>query len=139
MRTFTQVSNLPIVLIESDRETKTGNSAHVKSFDWDELKDAYNGRNVRTTGVRTGGNETYEPPFRASIVISQNNPVQASQAIMERICHMTFTTHGHRTLKQQGRQQQRSARDRLAGVGIYSPHQFAHLHKLQQCGHMFDR
>lgn len=95
MRTFTQVSNLPIVLIESDRETKTGNSAHVKSFDWDELKDAYNGRSVRTTGVRTGGNETYEPPFRASIVISQNNQVQASQAIMERICHMTFTTKGH--------------------------------------------
>lgn len=95
MRTFTQVSNLPIVLIESDRETKSGSSAHVKSFDWDELKDAYNGRNVRTTGVRTGGNETYDPPFRASIVISQNNPVQASQAIMERICHMTFTTKGH--------------------------------------------
>ncbi|MBS0501138.1 MAG: toprim domain-containing protein [Proteobacteria bacterium] len=95
MRTFTQVSNLPIVLIESDRETKTGGSAHVRSFDWDELKDAYNGRNVRTTGVRTGGNETYDPPFRASIVISQNNQVQASQAIMERICHMTFTTKGH--------------------------------------------
>ena len=94
-RTFTQVSNLPIVLIESDRETKSGTGAHVKSFDWDELKDAYNGRNVRTTGVRTGGNETYEPPFRASIVISQNNQVQASQAIMERICHMTFTTKGH--------------------------------------------
>ena len=95
MRTFTQVSNLPIVLIESDRETKTGGSAHVRSFDWDELKDAYNGRNVRTTGVKTGGNETYDPPFRASIVISQNNPVQASQAIMERICHLTFTTQGH--------------------------------------------
>lgn len=95
MRTFTQVSNLPIVLIESDREIKTGNTAHVRSFDWDELKDAYNGGSVRTTGVRTGGNETYEPPFRATIVISQNNPVQASQAIMERICHMTFTTHGH--------------------------------------------
>lgn len=92
MRTFTQVSNLPIVLIESDRETKTGNVAHVRSFDWDELKDAYNGNSIRTTGVKTGGNETYDPPFRASIVISQNNPVQASQAIMERICHMTFDT-----------------------------------------------
>lgn len=67
----------------------------MKSFDWDELKDAYNGRSVRTTGVRTSGNETYDPPFRASIVISQNNQVQASQAIMERICHMTFTTRGH--------------------------------------------
>ncbi|MCW8199274.1 bifunctional DNA primase/helicase [Verminephrobacter aporrectodeae subsp. tuberculatae] len=94
LRTFTQVSNLPIVLIESDRETKNGNQAHVKSFDWDELKDAYNGNNIRTTGVKTGGNETYDPPFRASIVISQNNPVQASQAIMERICHMTFDTRG---------------------------------------------
>lgn len=94
LRTFTQVSNLPIVLIESDRETKTGNVAHVRSFDWDELKDAYNGNPIRTTGVKTGGNETYDPPFRASIVISQNNPVQASQAIMERICHMTFDTRG---------------------------------------------
>lgn len=94
LRTFTQVSNLPIVLIESDRETKTGNQAHVKSFDWDELKDAYNGNSIRTTGVKTGGNETYDPPFRASIVISQNNQVQASQAIMERICHMTFDTKG---------------------------------------------
>ena len=94
MRTFTQVSNLPIVLIESDRETKTGGQAHVKSFDWDELKDAYNGNSIRTTGVKTGGNETYDPPFRASFVISQNNQVQASQAIMERICHMTFGTKG---------------------------------------------
>lgn len=94
LRTFTQVSNLPIVLIESDRETKSGNQSHVKSFDWDELKDAYNGNSIRTTGVKTGGNETYDPPFRASIVISQNNQVQASQAIMERICHMTFDTRG---------------------------------------------
>lgn len=94
LRTFTQVSNIPIVLIESDRETKTGNQAHVRSFDWDELKDAYNGNPIRTTGVKTGGNETYDPPFRASIVISQNNQVQASQAVMERICHMTFDTKG---------------------------------------------
>lgn len=94
LRTFSQVSNLPIVLIESDRETKTGNQSHVRSFDWDELKDAYNGNSIRTTGVKTGGNETYDPPFRASIVISQNNQVQASQAIMERICHMTFDMRG---------------------------------------------
>ncbi|GKS83241.1 toprim domain-containing protein [Acidovorax sp. SUPP1855] len=95
LRTFTQVSGLPIVLIESDRETKNGNQAHVRSFDWDELKDAYNGNPIRTTGVKTGGNETYDPPFRASIVISQNNQVQASQAVMERICHMTFSAQGH--------------------------------------------
>lgn len=94
LRTFTQVSNLPIVLIESDREGSAGKGPHVRSFDWDELKDAYNGNPIRTTGVKTGGNETYDPPFRASIVISQNNPVQASQAVMERICHLTFDTAG---------------------------------------------
>lgn len=94
LRTFSQVSNLPIVLIESDRESSAGNSPRVRSFDWDELKDAYNGNPIRTTGVKTGGNETYDPPFRASIVISQNNPVQASQAVMERICHLTFDTAG---------------------------------------------
>lgn len=95
-RTFTQVSNLPIVLIESDREQVTTKGApHVKAFDWDELKDAYNGNPIRTTGVKTGGNETYDPPFRASIVISQNNAVQASQAVMERICHLNFDTRSH--------------------------------------------
>jgi len=94
LRTFSQVSNLPIVLIESDRDRKDGN--HAKAFDWDELKDTYNGNPIRTTGVKTGGNETYDPPFRASIVISQNTPVDASPALMERICHLFFTTE-HQT------------------------------------------
>lgn len=95
LRTFSQVSNLPIVLIESDREGKPGQGPHVRAFDWDELKDTYNGNPIRTTGVKTGGNETYDPPFRASIVIAQNNPVEASQALMERICHLFFTTAHH--------------------------------------------
>lgn len=95
LRTFSQVSNLPIVLIESDRDSKTG-QPHAKAFDWDELKDTYNGNPIRTTGVKTGGNETYDPPFRASIVISQNTPVDASPALMERICHLFFTTE-HQT------------------------------------------
>lgn len=94
-RTFAQVSNLPVVLIESDRSGKDG-QPHAKAFDWDEFKDAYNGGPIRTTGVKTSGNETYDPPFRASIVISQNAPVDASPAILERICHLFFTTE-HQT------------------------------------------
>lgn len=35
-------------------------------------------------------NETYEPPFRGSIVISQNNAVNASEAILSRIIHLNF-------------------------------------------------
>lgn len=96
-RNFSQVSNLPVVLIESDRggEGSAKDAPHVRTFDWDELKTAYNGRSVRARGMATGGNETYEPPFRGAIVISQNAQVQASGAILSRICHLTLTREGH--------------------------------------------
>ncbi len=95
-RNFAQVSNLPVVLIEGDRETDT---AKQKSFDWNELKTAYNGRSVRATGVKNSGNETREPPFRGSIVIAQNAEVSASDAILQRIVHLAFdkATHTPRT------------------------------------------
>ncbi|MBR7777395.1 toprim domain-containing protein [Undibacterium rugosum] len=89
-RNFSQVSCLPVVLIESDRERMGDEKSHIKSFDWDELKTAYNGRSTRARGMATGGNETYEPPFRGAIVISQNNPVNASEAILSRIVHLYF-------------------------------------------------
>ncbi|WP_432786927.1 hypothetical protein AAEX37_00992 [Oligella sp. MSHR50489EDL] len=86
-RNFVQVANLPVVLIESDRESGT----NIKTFDWDELKTAYNGRSIRSRGVANASNDTYEPEFRGSIVISQNNTVNASEAIMQRICHLHFS------------------------------------------------
>ncbi|MBI3727395.1 MAG: toprim domain-containing protein [Burkholderiales bacterium] len=89
-RNFSQVSGMPVVLIESDRERMGDDKTHIKSFDWDELKTAYNGRSTRARGMATGGNETYEPPFRGAIVISQNNPVNASEAILSRIVHLYF-------------------------------------------------
>lgn len=91
-RNFAQVSNLPVVLIEGDRETDT---AKQKSFDWNELKTAYNGRSVRATGVKNSGNETREPPFRGSIVIAQNAEVSASDAILQRIVHLSFDKASH--------------------------------------------
>lgn len=93
-RNFAQVSGLPVVLIESDRERIGEDKTHVKSFDWDELKTAYNGRSVRARGMATGGNETYEPPFRGAIVISQNATVNASAPILHRIVHLHFDTSG---------------------------------------------
>lgn len=92
-RNFAQVANLPVVLIESDRERDDGVKG--RQFDWDELKTAYNGRSIRARGVRNGGNETYEPPFRGSIVISQNAAVQASDAIQSRLLHLTFSRATH--------------------------------------------
>ncbi|MDB0551566.1 bifunctional DNA primase/helicase, partial [Ralstonia solanacearum] len=84
-RNFAQVSNLPVVLIEADRGEE---GAKQRGFDWDELKTAYNGRSTRARGVKNGGNETYEPPFRGAIVISQNAEVSASDAVLQRIVHI---------------------------------------------------
>ena len=89
-RMFAQTSNLPVVLIESDREE--GKS---RGFEWDELKPAYNGRSIGSRGVKNSGNETLEPPFRAGILISQNNPVDASEAIISRIVQVLMSRNHH--------------------------------------------
>lgn len=87
-RYFSQVSNLPVVLIESDREWSDNKQ---KKFSWDELKTSYNGGNVVFRGVRTNDNETYEPPFRGSFVISQNLEILASDAILQRLVSASFS------------------------------------------------
>ena len=86
-RTLGQVGNLPVVLIEGDRNQDV---AHGKRFEWDELKTAYNGRAVRTRAIANGGMETFEPPFRGAIVIAQNDTVDASPALRERIMAIHF-------------------------------------------------
>lgn len=85
-RNMAQVSNLPIVLMEGDRD----DNSHAKKFDFDELKALYNGRSPRATGLKNSGNETYEPPFRGAVVIAQNATVNASDAVLERIIHINL-------------------------------------------------
>ncbi|MBQ0714205.1 MAG: toprim domain-containing protein [Paraperlucidibaca sp.] len=87
-RAMGQVAGMPVVLIEGDRSGP--DKAHAKSFDWDELKDFFGGGTLRTRGVRNGGNDTYEPPFRGTICISQNADVSASEAILTRLIKMSF-------------------------------------------------
>ncbi len=91
-RKFSQVSNLPVVLIEADREAS---AAKLRGFNWDELKTAYNGRASSVRGVKNNGNETYEPLFRGAIVISQNTAVSASEAVLQRIVHLCLDRSGH--------------------------------------------
>ena len=91
-RNFAQGANLPVVLIESDRTDESGRG---KSYDWEELKPLFNGRALRSTGVKNSGNETYEPPFRGSVIISQNATVEASEAVLTRIVHCYFTREHH--------------------------------------------
>lgn len=95
-RNLNQVSNLPVVLIEGDRND-TDKIVKAK-FSWDELKNAFNGRSVRSRGIKSAGNETYEPPFRGAIMISQNTPIAASEAMLTRTLHLSFDRSGQ-TLK----------------------------------------
>ena len=90
-RKLAQVSNMPVVLLEGDRDEEN----KYKSFDFDQLKDLYNGRPFGERGIKNGGNETYAPAFKASIVIAQNATVQASQAVLERIVHLQFDKDNH--------------------------------------------
>lgn len=87
-RNWGQVASMPVVLIESDRSGGPDNK--LKSFDFDELKDFYSGGTLGVTGQKTAGNETYEPPFRAAICISQNATVEASEATLSRIVKLHF-------------------------------------------------
>ena len=108
-RNFSQVSNVPVVLIEGDRIEE--DRVKQKGFDWDELKPLYNGRSVYSRGVKNSGNETYEPPFRGALVISQNANVNASDAIMQRICHIGFDLASHTP-------DSKAAADKLGQIGV---------------------
>ncbi len=106
-RLMGQVSGMPVVLLESDRSGD--DKSHAKTFEWDELKDYFGGGTLATKGVKTSGNETYEPPFRGTIAISQNAPVVASEAIMTRIVKLHF-------VRPQVTVESRAAADRLNGL-----------------------
>jgi len=87
-RLMGQVSGMPVVFLEADRHGD--DRSHAKTFEWDELKDFFGGGTLATKGVKTAGNETYEPPFRGTIAISQNAAVVAHEAIMTRIVKLHF-------------------------------------------------
>ena len=82
-RNFMKVSGLPVGLIESARDQEK--ASHYRQFDWAELLTLFNGRSPRSTGKKTSGTETFEPPFLGSIYLMQNDPVDAVPAVLERI------------------------------------------------------
>lgn len=112
-RNFSQVANMPIVLIEGDRNQE---GAKQRGFDWDELKTAYNGRSVRSRGMKNNGNETYEPPFRGAIVIAQNAEVNASEAVLQRIIHIfTDRANQNQDTKKAAEELERMSVEELSG------------------------
>ena len=91
-RNFNRVANLPVVLLEGDRNQDT---SHAKKFDFNELKALFNGGTFRPRAVKNSGNETIEPPFKGSIIIEQNHPVVCDDtAIPSRIMPVIFDKKG---------------------------------------------
>lgn len=94
-REMAKVGNLPIVFIESDRPDGDGKRAHSQAFDWTEIKPLYNGRGLRGRAAANGGFDTTNPPFRAGLVIGQNDPVASEEPVLSRIVSVQFSRAHH--------------------------------------------
>lgn len=113
-RAFMQGSNMPVVLIESDR---IDDKAKKGTFDFEELKTAYNGRAIRSLGAFNRGVDIEEPPFRGSIVIAQNAEVEGSPALMSRIVHLHYSTaHFTQETKALATDIERAQTEKMAGL-----------------------
>jgi hypothetical protein len=84
-REFGQVSNLPVVLIESDRDG--GKEKQSSQFNFETLKELYNGRAAGTIGVNTRDNNTVSQPFMGTLLFSQNAEIEGEESILSRIVH----------------------------------------------------
>jgi uncharacterized membrane protein YsdA (DUF1294 family) len=93
-RKMAEVSNLPVVFNETDNE-KITEDRHGKQFNWDEQKDLFDGEFGRVTGIKSQDNSTKKPEFKAGLMIVQNIPVIASEAITSRIVHLQFDRSHH--------------------------------------------
>jgi len=95
MRKMSQYSNLPTVFNETDDETSAENT-HAKKFNWDQLKQPFEGEIGRHTGTKTLDNKTRSPLFRSSICAAQNIPIfSTSHATLSRWIHLQFDRDHH--------------------------------------------
>lgn len=97
LRSLSAVSNLPVVLLESDKETTDSMGRTViQQYAWDEIKSLFDiNAKLRVTGVKTGNSDTDALIFRGAICISQNTMVEGSEAIITRIGYFHMTRDGH--------------------------------------------
>ncbi len=94
-RTLAQVSNLPVVFIEGDINDPNSPNHKQKAFSFEELKPLFNGRSPRVKAVKDHTNITDDEPFKGSVVISQNQKVSGSEAILSRLVYLNFDRSQH--------------------------------------------
>ncbi|WP_067585372.1 hypothetical protein [Endozoicomonas ascidiicola] len=90
-RKFAQGGNIPLVLIEGDRNESKRRSM----FDYDWLKTTWEGGTIRGTGMKNLGLETNEDPFKGSVMVVQNMSIDGSDALLSRFVHLHMTAQGY--------------------------------------------
>ena len=90
-RKFAQGGNIPMVLIEGDRNESKKRSM----FDYDWLKTTWEGGTIRGTGMKNHGLETTEDPFKGSVMAVQNMTIDGSDALLSRFVHLHMTAQGY--------------------------------------------
>lgn len=83
IRKVSQVSNIPTVIIESDGLNFQQNSG--SKINLPDLRELYNGGSLGVRGVKTSGNETYEPDFLSSLLFTQNMQIDGEGMPMRAI------------------------------------------------------
>ncbi|MFP3678896.1 hypothetical protein SB725_17500 [Pseudomonas sp. SIMBA_041] len=96
-RALSQVSNLPVVLIESDSQTVDAQGRTVVSqYNWEKWKALFDhNATLRTVGVKSSSNDTDSLIFLAALCMAQNASVEGSEAILTRISHFHATRAHH--------------------------------------------
>ncbi|POZ49875.1 toprim domain-containing protein [Methylovulum psychrotolerans] len=94
LRRLSSLSNLPVIFNETDNENDDSR-VHGKKFLWDEHKDLAEGRIGRASGLKTNDNNVREPKFKGGLLVVQNVPVHASEAILSRFLHLQFDRSHH--------------------------------------------
>lgn len=110
-RTLAQVSNLPVVFIEGDINDPNSPNHKQKAFSFEELKPLFNGRSPRVKALKDHTNITDDEPFKGSVVISQNQKVSGSEAILSRLVYLNFDRSQHNA-------QSREAASRLSRLSV---------------------
>jgi hypothetical protein len=97
LRALGGVSNLPVVLLESDKESVDSLGRTVSTqYNWDEIKPLFDhNAKLRVIGVKSANNDTDSLIFRGAVMMSQNTSVDGSEAILTRIVHLHATRDHH--------------------------------------------
>lgn len=90
-RKFAQAGNIPLVMIEGDRNESKKRSM----FDYDWLKTTWEGGAIRGTGWKNHGLETSEDPFKGSVMVVQNLSIDGSDALLSRFVHLHMSAKGY--------------------------------------------